>query len=132
MTADIIPLHPLAKWHSIKISNDSKNILVSTNSNYTVLANGEDCLLRRNLGGYANDKGDAIDANFTPDGKFVMCGMYENDFIFHNPLNQTGSGTGLVNFWDAGTGALACSIQGHNEPTLSYVFYGAGSNTIFI
>jgi COMPASS component SWD2 len=74
VSADLPPHNPLCKWHALKISNDSKSIIISTNSNYTILADGNSGEFRRNLSGYSNDTSAPLEASFTPDSQFALCG----------------------------------------------------------
>jgi COMPASS component SWD2 len=65
--------HPV-DWVKMEFSNNGKYLLISTNSNVCYLLDALKGTLLHRLTGHLNTLGVPLEANFTPDGNFVLCG----------------------------------------------------------
>jgi COMPASS component SWD2 len=70
----VLPLNQ-PEWCKIEFSNDGKYILVSTRGACLYILDSFDGSIRRRLTGHSNPMGLPLQGCFTPDAKFVMCGM---------------------------------------------------------
>ncbi|KAJ3273288.1 WD repeat-containing protein 82 [Terramyces sp. JEL0728] len=63
------------QWTRLQFSNDGKYILISTNSNVLYLVDAYDAVIVHRLMGHSNPLNIPLEGCFTPDAKFVMCGI---------------------------------------------------------
>ena len=69
-------------WHHIEFSNDGKHILISTLGPYLYIIDAFDGSTVHVLEGHENDGDLPLKASFTPDGKYVLCGMFQSYFDY--------------------------------------------------
>ena len=110
------------EWTHIKFSNDGKYILVVTNSEILYMIDAFTGHVKHKLSGHLNQSGLDIDANFTPDVKYVY----------------SGSQDGNIYFWETETGKQVTVLEGHTDPSVSVawnpkylMFASADSNLVF-
>lgn len=70
-------------WCNIKFSNNGKDMLISTSGENLFLANTQDYTVKHSLN-FSNAIGMEMDASFTPDGQFVLCGSQDKQIHVWN------------------------------------------------
>lgn len=73
-------IYPPPRWTKISFSADGKYILISTNAGVLYLVDAFEVDILHKLTGHLNSEGIAFQGCFTPDAKYVMCGMDLSDF----------------------------------------------------
>lgn len=84
-----------AQFTKLAFSTDGKLILISTDSNYILLIDSFNGELRHRLVGHMNTARIPLEASFTPDAKYVMCGSQD----------------GPVYVWSVETGKLVTRLE---------------------
>ncbi|CAF5170896.1 unnamed protein product, partial [Rotaria magnacalcarata] len=64
------------EWTHLKFSPNGKMILVSTNTSLILLVDAFSGVLLHTFTGHQNTKNVPLEASFSPDSKYVFCGMY--------------------------------------------------------
>lgn len=77
--------------------NSGKYILISTNAEYLLLLDSTDGHVVQRLSGHSNQSNLPLEASFTPDAKYIICG----------------SGDGPVHIWEVATGIHLHSLDFH-------------------
>nr|XP_058145039.1 WD repeat-containing protein 82-like [Dasypus novemcinctus] len=96
-----VPCDRTCEWTGLKFSNDGKSILISTKGSFIHLIDAFRGVEMHRFGGYANSKGVALEASFTPDSQFVM----------------TGSEDGKIHIWNGESGEKIAVLDGkHSGP----------------
>ena len=62
------------QWTRLSFTNDGSYLLISTNSNVLYLIDAFKAIIVHRLIGHSNPLNIPLEANFTPDAKYVMCG----------------------------------------------------------
>ena len=62
------------EWTNMSISNDGKNILISTKGNTNYIVDAFDGNIKQYLKGQTNQIGFPFESSFTPDSKYVLGG----------------------------------------------------------
>lgn len=94
------------EWTGLKFSTDSNHILVTTRSGIHYLINAYDGQIVTVYHGHSNTKGLILQADITPDSKYVY----------------SGSEDGLVHFWDKLTSKEVQILEGHPNPVTNVLF----------
>ncbi|KAJ3227623.1 WD repeat-containing protein 82 [Clydaea vesicula] len=104
------------EWHSLEFSKDSEKLLISTNGNNSIVLNGENLDFEYIVNGYNNNAGMELEASFTPDCKYILCGSQD----------------GLINFWDINDGRHICALPGTftEEDSDEFAFTKIGSKVL--
>jgi COMPASS component SWD2 len=110
----------------IEFSADGKQLLISTSSESLLLMDafsGEvQKLLTGHVGGYQLS---GLECCFTPDGHYVIMGMYPNLCLCHTLTNTLpGSQDGNIHIWDTKTGQplLHTPLDGHSSQVTALKF----------
>jgi COMPASS component SWD2 len=101
--------NPPPEWTKISFSNDGKYLLISTKSNVIYLLDAFTGALLHRLTGHLNAAGIYLEASFTPDAKYVLCGKL--DLLMY----LSGSQDGKINCWDVKSGAKLCEWTWHSD-----------------
>uniref|UniRef100_A0A2K5YJR2 Uncharacterized protein n=1 Tax=Mandrillus leucophaeus TaxID=9568 RepID=A0A2K5YJR2_MANLE len=80
------------EWTGLKINNDGKLILISTNRSFTGLTGAFKGVVIHTFGGYANTKAVTLEASFTADSQFIMIGSED----------------GKIHVWNGERGPITC------------------------
>ncbi|KAJ3412841.1 WD repeat-containing protein 82 [Chytridiales sp. JEL 0842] len=103
----IAPNGSKLEWgNSIKFSNDGKYLLITTLGEPIIILDSFDGKMLQILRGRVNNTGLDLDANFTPDAKYVV----------------SGSQDGGILFWDVVSGKQVVKLEGHREPPKVVMF----------
>jgi len=94
------------QWTGLQFSNDGYHLLVSTRSEILYIVDAFNGEIKQRLTGFMNRTGLDLQANFTPDGKYVF----------------SGSQDGNIYFWKVDTGELVASLEGHSDPSTAVAF----------
>ncbi|KAI8896229.1 WD repeat-containing protein 82-like protein, partial [Globomyces pollinis-pini] len=112
------------EWTRLSISNDGKLILISTRSSVLYLVDGYTLDIVHTLKGHLNTTSLPLEATFTPDAKYVLCG----------------SSDGKIFMWDTATGHKLNELDWHkdsNPPLIikfsphSLIFASANKDLVF-
>ncbi|KAJ1570009.1 hypothetical protein HK096_006131 [Nowakowskiella sp. JEL0078] len=88
-------------WTSIKFSYNGKLILICTRGEVLYIVDAFDGQLKFKLTGHENKQEHELQACFSPDSQWVLCGSQE----------------GLIHVWSTETGKMICTFEGHHDPS---------------
>lgn len=100
-------------WADVKFSNNGRDILMSTKEANIYVLDSVDYKLRFTLNGFENKNKLNLEASFTPDGKFVLSGIY---FSCCWLTSVKGSQDGKIHVWSSEDGKHVTSLEGHSGP----------------
>lgn len=93
------------EWTSLKFSPDGKNILVSTNGSMIKLIDAFNGSTLHTFTGHSNFRNIPLEASFTPDSQFVICG----------------SSDGKIHIWNAEKGNKVAVLNSEHSDTIQSI-----------
>jgi len=93
------------EWTGLKFSPDGKTILVSTNGSMIKLIDAFNGNVLQTFTGHANARNIPLEASFTPDAQFVLCG----------------SSDGKIHIWNAEKGNKVAVLNSEHSDTIQSV-----------